>query len=168
MSQIKLVSSICCLSTWQQMANLLNTLTQMLIHISPALQLNMQRTNILVLLLYHWTKEMADIYFHKVNDSKKRKLVGPSTIYSIKDISANINPIIKNHILFIHAWSGCDTTSSMYGQGKTYLMKNVKKTNQFHPYWTKFTMPVARMMLVGLVVIYPSRFLEEWVANKYL
>ena len=25
---------------------------------------------------------------------------------------------VTSHILFIHAWSGCDTTSAIYGQGK--------------------------------------------------
>ena len=35
---------------------------------------------------------------------------------------------IKN-LLFIHAWSGCDTTSATFNQGKTTLMKFVANNN---------------------------------------
>lgn len=30
---------------------------------------------------------------------------------------------MKDNILFIHAWSGCDTTSQCFGFGKTYILK---------------------------------------------
>ena len=53
--------------------------------------------------------------------------MGPSTIHSVKDVSSKVDSVIKNNILFIHAWSGCDTTSSTVGHGKTKLMKALAK-----------------------------------------
>ncbi len=32
------------------------------------------------------------------------------------------------HLLFIQAWSGCDTTSATYNQGKSALLKKVKQS----------------------------------------
>ena len=31
----------------------------------------------------------------------------------------------KQHLLFVHAWSGCDTVSSVFGKGKTKLAENI-------------------------------------------
>lgn len=70
---------------------------------------------------------MANIYVHKVIGGTRRKLVGPSTIHSVKDVSSKVDPVIKKNILFIHAWSGCDTTSSTFGHSKTKLMKTIAK-----------------------------------------
>ena len=33
-----------------------------------------------------------------------------------------------SHILFVHAWSSCDTTSATFGQGKTGLLKKIKES----------------------------------------
>jgi len=35
------------------------------------------------------------------------------------------------HILFIHAWSGCDTTYAIFGQGKPTLLKKIKESQEF-------------------------------------
>jgi len=95
-------------------------------------------TDILVLLLHHWKDDMANIYVHKVIGGTKRKLVGPSTIYSIKDMSSKVDPIIRKNILFIHAWSGCDTTSSTFGHSKTNLMKAIAKDRSIQAIADKF------------------------------
>ena len=84
-------------------------------------------TDILIMLLYHWQVDMANIFIHKVTGGARRKLVGPSTIHSVQDVSSKVDPVIKNNILFIHAWSGCDTTSSTFGHSKTKLMKALAK-----------------------------------------
>ena len=34
---------------------------------------------------------------------------------------------VATHIPFIHAWSGCDTTSATFGHGKTNLLKKLKR-----------------------------------------
>ena len=70
-------------------------------------------TDIAVLLVHHWEDEMADIFFLQERWNKS---------WSIKNASLT-NKSIKNHLLFIHSWSGCDTVSSVYGKGKSRLPK---------------------------------------------
>ena len=71
-------------------------------------------TDILVLLIYHWKINMATVYFK--SEAKK-------TMWKVQDLIANAGELLTSHILFIHAWSGCDTTSATFGQGKTFLLK---------------------------------------------
>ena len=73
-------------------------------------------TDVLVLLMYHWNNEMADIFFQ--SEAKKDK-TNTVPLYSIEDLTLSLGNTLKVLILFIHAWSGCDTTSSTYGMGKT-------------------------------------------------
>ena len=50
-------------------------------------------------------------------------------IWNITKVADSINPIVKNNILFLHAWTGCDT-SAIHGHGKTSLMKKIKLSNE--------------------------------------
>ena len=34
---------------------------------------------------------------------------------------------MSNRLLFAHAWSGCDTTSAIFGQGKSVIIKQLRK-----------------------------------------
>ena len=43
-------------------------------------------------------------------------------------MSVSLGNTLKVLILFIHAWSGCDTTSSIYGLGKASIMKKLQKS----------------------------------------
>ena len=71
-------------------------------------------TDILVLLIYHWKISMATVYFKK--EAKKM-------MWRVQDLIANAGELLTSHILFVHTWSGCDTTSATFGQGKTFLLK---------------------------------------------
>jgi hypothetical protein len=49
---------------------------------------------------------------------------------------------IREHLLFIHAWTGCDTTSAITGKGKQSLLNAMKKSKTlctmseaFSDYW---------------------------------
>ena len=42
----------------------------------------------------------------------------PLTIYNIIDIQNALHEVVKKHILFAHAVTGCDTVSALYGVGK--------------------------------------------------
>ena len=64
-------------------------------------------TDILVLLLYVWNTGIEEI-FHDIRTKKE---------------AGNLNYNFIKNLLFIHAWSGCDTTSATFNQGKTTLMK---------------------------------------------
>ena len=62
-------------------------------------------TDIAVMLLYHWNESIQNIYFHQEKGEKT---------WSIKKAFIPIG--MREHLLFVHAWSGCSTTSSTYGK----------------------------------------------------
>ena len=72
-----------------------------------------------IMLLYHWNGEMSEIIFN----SKKTEaaLSIPSACSNLED---------KEHLLFVHAWSVCDTVSATYGKGKTSFVKLVNQSNE--------------------------------------
>ena len=78
-------------------------------------------TDVLVLLMYHQKQNMASIYF-LLEAGKKLK------IWRISDLVGQAGPIVTSFLLFLHAWSGCDTTSATFGQGKVGLMKKLKQS----------------------------------------
>lgn len=80
--------------------------------------------DVLVLLMYHWKENMADIYFQ--SEAKKKGLMA----WKIRDLITKAGKLVVSHLLFIHAWSGCDTTSATFGQGKTNLLKKLKESEE--------------------------------------
>ena len=64
-------------------------------------------TDIAVMLVHHWHAGLSDIYF--LQESYNRA-------WSVK-YSCAVNSSIKPHLLFLHAFSGCDTTSAIFNQG---------------------------------------------------
>ena len=70
-------------------------------------------TDILVLFMFHWKPKMK--LYMLTDVSKKRE--SERSIWKIENLVEACGDIITSHILFIHAWSGCDTTSATYGQG---------------------------------------------------
>ena len=68
-------------------------------------------TDVLVLLMYHWKQNMADIYF--LSEVKKNMMV-----WKIRDLVTKAGEAITSHLLFLHAWTGCDTTLQHLGMGK--------------------------------------------------
>ena len=50
--------------------------------------------------------------------------------WRICDLVTKAGDVITSHLLFLHAWSGCDTTSATFGQGKTSLMKRFKESKE--------------------------------------
>ena len=73
-----------------------------------------------MMLVHHWQSNMSDVYFFQERWNKAR---------SIKDTSSK-RENIKQHLLFVHAWSGCDTVSSVFGKGKTKLAENITGENR--------------------------------------
>ncbi|KAI4476357.1 hypothetical protein M0804_013672 [Polistes exclamans] len=62
------------------------------------------------------------IYFLKPGRAQQR-----TEIYSSKSLSAY--PKCQNYILFLHAITGCDTSSAMYRKGKTSVFKLFEKND---------------------------------------
>ena len=75
-------------------------------------------TDVAVMLLYHWTEDLCDIKFYTERGKK---------CWSIKESQKPLSNV-KECILFIHAWSGCDSTSSIFGKGKPSFFKLVSKS----------------------------------------
>ena len=80
-------------------------------------------TDVLIMLVYHWRNCMEDIFI-----KKESKLSTPGEMISMKDATSSIPVVIQRHILLIHAWSGCDTTSATFGhdQWKDVSHENVE------------------------------------------
>ena len=77
-------------------------------------------TDLLVLLLYHGTKDGKDLYFR----SDKGKT---PHVYNIKIIKQLLGDDVCSDLLFTHAFSGCDTTSRIFGVGKKSVFRKVAK-----------------------------------------
>lgn len=46
----------------------------------------------------------------------------PGKLYNISDLQETLG-VMKDHILLVHAFTGCDTTSAIYGKGKKKFFK---------------------------------------------
>lgn len=66
------------------------------------------------------------IYFLKPSRGKVNQ-----QIFSSKSLEKSL-PACKEHILFLHAFTGCDTTSAFYNKGKIKFAKNFEKRNNLH------------------------------------
>ena len=73
--------------------------------------------DIAIMLLYHWKDQMCDILFYTAQLQK---------VWSLSVVSQKIN-YCKDHLLFVHAWSGCDTVSAPFGKDKVGFLKLVEK-----------------------------------------
>ena len=60
------------------------------------------------------------MYFHQEKGKKT---------WSIKKAISTIG-MMREHLLFVHAWSGCDTTSSTHGKGKSPFMNLLKNSDE--------------------------------------
>jgi len=84
-------------------------------------------TDVLILLMYHWTDTIADIYFlSEPKKSQKKSL----QVWRIRDLISKSGKIVTSHLLFIHAWTGCDTTSATFGHGKANLLKKIQVSEE--------------------------------------
>ena len=85
-------------------------------------------TDILVMLVHMWDQTMDDLFLrHEARKSIKKDL----EIISIKNVASSLPSHVKENLLFIRAWGGCDTTSALFGQGKTAVLKFVESNGDF-------------------------------------
>ena len=76
-------------------------------------------TDIAIMLLYNWNGEMSEIIFN----SEK-----PKTAWSIGSACSNLKD--KEHLLFVHTWSGCDTVLVTFGKRKASFLKLVNQNDE--------------------------------------
>ena len=81
-------------------------------------------TDLLVLLLHHFSQiaptTSNNVYMYRP---------ASDTVINIRSLLLRLPAEISNNILFLHAVSGCDTTSSIAGIGKTKFIKSLMKNN---------------------------------------
>ena len=75
-------------------------------------------TDIAILLLKHWMDHMQEIIFF--TEKSKR-------LWNKSEKCRNMGEF-RYYLPFIHAWSGCDTTSSIFNKGKPSFLNLVKKS----------------------------------------
>ena len=96
-------------------------------------------TDIAVMLLYHWQDGMHPIYFLQERMNRA---------WSIAELQPSITDI-KEHLLFIHAWSGCDTVSAIYGRGKALMVSLLRSSSTLKRAARLFTNPTSTQTDIG-------------------
>jgi 5'-3' exonuclease len=86
-------------------------------------------TDIMILLIHHVYFKYCDCNIFLKNMTT-HKDAGERVKYSINDIIASCDEIHIESILFAHAFTGSDTTSSIYRFGKTKILKNLKNSGE--------------------------------------
>jgi hypothetical protein len=86
-------------------------------------------TDILVLLLHHHSAaHIHPIYFKpEPRGNSKRK----PRIWDIRKAQQILGRTVCEHILFVHAILGCDTTSRLHNKGKAIALKLLKSSSDF-------------------------------------
>ena len=94
-------------------------------------------TDLIVLLCYHASLKSHDLFFRP---EPKRTTKKPARIWNIKAVKQRLGPEVCKHILFMHAFLGCDsdTTSHLYGIGKGTSLKRFKASTTFQEQATVF------------------------------
>ncbi|KAK6178791.1 hypothetical protein SNE40_011298 [Patella caerulea] len=81
-------------------------------------------TDLLVLLFHHIKDAKNKVFF--TTEPKKMSLK-PIKCWDITTARSLLGPSLCEHLLFLHAVSGCDTTSRLYGVGKQAVLTKARK-----------------------------------------
>ena len=99
-------------------------------------------TDLLAKFVHHWEDTMADIYLRRVTPKQ-------SGVYSVREVCESLHPSVKEYILFLHVWFGCDSTSHIYGFGKNYLLKAITEDGYLQDLAAEISDPHASPEKVG-------------------
>ena len=83
-------------------------------------------TDLLILLCYHASLQSCDIFFR----SETKKGTKRPRVWSIKSVKQQLGPELCKNLLFLHAISGCDTTSQLYRIGKGNSLKKFRSNQK--------------------------------------
>ena len=99
---------------------------------------NSEDTDVLKLLLHLTPKLSKDIIFvphlHKICKEKQR-------LWPIQEVQRSLGYEFCSFLLFIHSFSGCDTTSRPYGMGKASILAKVTSNSKLGECADIFTLP---------------------------
>ena len=79
-------------------------------------------TDLLVLLLYYMKPDNTSLFFRSDKTSTNQ-----IRVYNINKLKLLLGKPLSSHLLFIHAFTGCDTTSRIFVVGKKALFQKFVK-----------------------------------------
>ena len=86
-------------------------------------------TDLLILLCHHVSSDLNNIIFKSDSRLKSKK----QRVWDIQWLQQALGEDVSQALLFVHAITGCDTTSRLFGVGKgTPTLKKLKAGNTFH------------------------------------
>ena len=88
-------------------------------------------TDVLILLMHHWRDSMAEVYILCEPKSTSKKVL---QVWRMRDLVAKAGTLVVSHLLFLHAWSGCDSTSATFGQGKHASSRRFRSIQRYSRY----------------------------------
>ena len=84
-------------------------------------------TDLLVLLCYHASEGGYDLYFRPEPKANARG----ARVWHMKKVKELLGKEVWRNLLFLHAITGCDTTSRLYGVGKATALKKFENVLHF-------------------------------------
>ena len=70
---------------------------------------------------------MSDVYLLPEPRRAQKKVI---QVWSISDLITKAGGLVASQILFIHSWSGYNTTSATFGHGKINLLKKIQVSEE--------------------------------------
>ena len=80
----------------------------------------------LPILLLHYPRTDNEIIYFRSNGNKQSK---EHRVYNINLLKETLGDDVCNELLFVHAYSGCDSTSRIYGIGKKSAFRKLVKSD---------------------------------------
>ena len=87
-------------------------------------------TDVLVLLVHHFASDMSNIY---MMSEITRARSARQAIISVREVCDAVGETGVRQILAVHALSGCDTTSALFGHGKASVFRKVQRQTAMLP-----------------------------------
>ena len=84
-------------------------------------------TDLLILLIFYAELIANDIYFAPEPKANAKKI----RTWHIKPLKTTLGSNVCDHIIFVHAVLGCDTTSHVFGLGKGVALKIIMQDASF-------------------------------------
>jgi len=125
-------------------------------------------TDLLILLLYHMDSRKKTIYFRSDKRSKDQR------VYNINTLKECLGQQLCSQLLFIHAFTGCDTTSRIFGMGKrTLFQKATKGDKELESLALAFTKPGQSVDAIeeygkqSMVLLYAGKQSDSLASLRY-
>ena len=127
-------------------------------------------TDLLVLLLYYAQSDSKGLYFR----SDKSKADGGVKVYNINHLKEVLGLDVCSQLMFIHAMTGCDTTSRIFGVGKkTVFHKLVNGDPVLRAFGNAFTVPNQTTEVINdlgcqaMAVLFGGKCIDSLATMRY-